>query len=411
MKLNFRLIYILLLNLIYIGFMVYLIYAIWMRNVSWICIFLVLAMFFRLPTMVTAYSRYSEEPDDYSLDLAIQPVLNQEVTPEFITEILRNENVIQVIRNDLMKTGQIGYREEWRLGLISPGQDMVNLNISRTAVLHSSDAFWHNNIAVTNGLIRPLNMNKWAYSFQPKLNRGEFIHFRNMQLEVDGRVCTHSHSFPKFLKENGFPLKDSYADGDPLTADRGGTIILDRDKLMVIYPHYFIQRRLIDDEGNLVDLGIDEDLRRDSSFSVKMIPSVSRLLIRRVSDRGYTPVVRYHTVPYASDTMLPILDTPMSANGWADLYIDTRGKGKLFIAKEKTVSEWNEMMIKLRQLFYSEMAKKDYHLLDLTKDKSHLNHYLSQKQNILADYYLIQDFSQSITVGVPCRQILKTITV
>ena len=31
-------------------------------------------------------------------------------------------------------------------------------------------------------------------------------------------------------------------------------------------------------------------------------------------------------------------------------------------------------------------------LLGLTKDKTHLNEYLTKKQEILADYYIIQDW-------------------
>jgi len=82
----------------------------------------------------------------------------------------------------------------------------------------------------------------------------------------------------------------------------------------------------------------------------------------------------------------------MSTSGWAELFIDTRGKAKLFITKEKTLAEWYEMMNRLRQLFYSELARKDYHLLGLTKDKAHLNEYLAKKQEILKDYYIIQDW-------------------
>jgi hypothetical protein len=82
----------------------------------------------------------------------------------------------------------------------------------------------------------------------------------------------------------------------------------------------------------------------------------------------------------------------MSANGWADLYIDPRGKGKLFISKDKTTTEWYEMMEKLRQLLFSELAKKDYHLLGLTKDKTHLHNYLARKMEILKDYFIVQDW-------------------
>jgi hypothetical protein len=46
-------------------------------------------------------------------------------------------------------------------------------------------------------------------------------------------------------------------------------------------------------------------------------------------------------------------------------------------------------MNRLRELLFSELARKDYHLLSLTKDKAHLNDYLTKKQDILADYFII----------------------
>jgi hypothetical protein len=153
-----------------------------------------------------------------------------------------------------------------------------------------------------------------------------------------------------------------------------------------------VQRRLIDDQGNLVDLGLDEDYGSNPVLAVKMRPSVSEVLVRSVQAKGYIPVVRYRSVPYASDFLFPILDTPMSDSGWADLLIDTRGKGRLFIAKEKSLDEWYEMMNRLRELLYVELARKDYHLLGLTQDKPHLNEYLAKKQGILADYYIIEDW-------------------
>jgi hypothetical protein len=51
------------------------------------------------------------------------------------------------------------------------------------------------------------------------------------------------------------------------------------------------------------------------------------------------------------------------------------------------------MMERLRQLFFGELAKKGYHLLGLTKDEMHLHEYLSKKQRILEDYFIIQDWS------------------
>jgi len=421
MKSFLRLLFYSLLNIAYFLFMAWIIYAVWTHKIPFYWIFLFLALFFRLPSVVTAYSRYLVEDDRYTLDLTIRTNIPSSVTHDFIVEILHQENVINTIRNDLRKTGLIGYKEEWRLGLIPPDQDIYGLSLAqpstqaslkkgpfdpdfssyfvdkirlkRTAVLHSVDYFKDNNISVTNGAVKPLGKSKWTYGLDTKLNKGEFINIRNIQMEDDSSFSEHrAGSLPGFLREDGFPLKDNYPDGDPLSTDRGGTIVIDKDRTIIIYPRYFTQRRLIDDDGNLVNLGIDENLDRASTFEVDMRPSVSRLLIQRISAKGYTPVLRYRSFPYASDLMLPILDTPMSASGWADLFIDTRGKARLFISKEKTEDEWYEMMAKLKRLFYAELAKKDNHLLGLTKDQAHLNAYLVKKLEILKEYFIIQDW-------------------
>jgi hypothetical protein len=405
MKPNFRFFYVLVLNLIYLSVMLWLGYSILTGKFPIWGIFLLIAMALRLPQIVTAYSRYATEDDHFSINLGLKPAPNQSVTPGLIAEILQDPKVIQVIHNDLRKTGQIGYREEWRLGLVTPDQDFLkppaysrldfinHLPLTRTAVLHSTDYFNNDNIAITNGLRKPLGSAKWSYGLSTKLNRGEFITIRDIQTEEGPKLeGARSRSLPEFLQEDGFPLKESYADGDPLTTDRSGTIVMDKGNVLVIYPRYFVQRRLIDDEGNLVNLGIDENFSDNLMFEVKLQPAVSRLLIKRVSSQGYRPIIRFWSFPCASDFMLSLLDTPMSDSGWADLFIDTRGKAKLFISKDKTLAEWYELMNRLKQLLHSELARVDYHLLGLTKDKAHLNEYLMKKQAILEDYYVIMDW-------------------
>jgi len=359
-----------------------------------------------------------------SFDTRLQSASTSSVTPDLIGEILRQESVLHVIKSDLIKTGQIGYREIWRLGLITPEQDkfephstelsrqkQINkilkdynyrsslseeIHLQRAAILNNIGAFSIQFTGLTiswgrNGVQGRRRPGK-IYRLETKLNHHEFINIRHIQMEkrlahTEGR----SWSFPKFLQEDGFPLKDTYTDGDPLTTERGGTIVIDKEKIFIIYPQYFVQRRLIDDHGNMIYLGHDESFGPATILEVKMRPSISEILFRRVQSNGYIPILRYRSFPYTCDYMLPILDTPMSTSGWADLFIDPRGKAKLFIAKEKNMSEWYEMMNKLRQLFRNELAKKDHHLLGLTQDKIHLNQYLSKKHDILTDYFIIQD--------------------
>lgn len=152
---------------------------------------------------------------------------------------------------------------------------------------------------------------------------------------------------------------------------------------------YFTQRSVIDDAGSLIAIGIDENLRFINASGVKLRPSVAEQLIRCVEYHGYTPILRYRSFPYATDYMLPILDTPMSCNGWADLYIDTRGKSTLFIAKDQTTAGWHEMMRRLQQLFQQTVAQSGYHFLAITRNSALLHAYMAAKYSILADYYLI----------------------
>ncbi len=173
LKLNLRFFYILLLNFIYLGFMIWVGYKIWTKQYPVFAIIVILILLTRLPEMLTAFSRYATEDDHYSQDLSLCPSIMKNVTPENIADILDNTHVIRLIKNDLQKTGQIGYKEEWRFGLINPDRDTPN-NISplRTAVLHSSDYFKPNNIAITNGTLIPRGFNKWSYGMKTKLKSG-----------------------------------------------------------------------------------------------------------------------------------------------------------------------------------------------------------------------------------------------
>jgi hypothetical protein len=401
-------------------------YNIWTENISKFLgiIFIIGAIIFIRRPLALA-REYRPVAVRFSINLSIQSALTDNVTPEYIARILDKESVIDAIKGDLMKTSQIGYKEVWRLGLITPDQDKFDLSLyqlprqerlrkapdfnsimtfadkiplKRAAVLHNPYYFniRFNRILIIRGTTAPLvrGYPGWTYGLSTKMTRGSFRNIREIEIDTNSASTRNqSRVLPKFLQEDGFPLKESYVDGDPLTTERGGTITIDKGELVVIYPKYFVQRRLIDDNGNLVYLGLDEDFGLGSSwFAVSMLPSLSKRLVKCVSYNELIPIVRYRSFPYESDFMLPILDTPMSSDGWADLFIDPRGKAKLFVAKERPLAEWYEMMERLRQLFFGELAKKDYHLLGLTKDRSHLNHYLSQKQEILKDYYIIQDW-------------------
>jgi hypothetical protein len=362
-----------------------------------------------------------------SMASAIKPAPDNGVTPEFIEKILSQESVINAMKADLTRTSQIGYKEVWRLGLITPDLDRYDprpsqltrregvkkvvgdynfrlnldeqLPVTQTAVLYNPVYF---NFQFNNLVITKLNdrfpisgyTRATTHHLSTEIEPGEFIDIRNIQMDIHSASAQNrSWLLPRFLQEAGFPLKDTYVDGDPLTTERGGTIVIDKGQVKIIYPKYFIQRRLIDDNGNLVDIGLDENFGLRSMFEVKMRPAVSDLLFRYVSAYGYIPVLRYRSFLFASEFMLPILDTPVSDSGWAELFINPSGKARLFIAKQKTLAEWYEMMKKLKQLFNRALTGTDYHFLGLTKDYTHLNQYFAEKQEILADYYVIQNWS------------------
>lgn len=348
------------------------------------------------------------------------------VTPDLVMDILREKTVSDAIRQDLQRTCQIGGKEQWRLGLLTPDMDtydlsyfqlsrperlsrgmnaavMANLSdqipVKRWAILHSTGSFnvQMNNLLIVHGLQKPMisSYPAWSYPLKSHPPKNDYQDLRAIAIDTASpSAARRSPSLLKFLQEDGFPLKDSYPDGDPLTTERGGTIVFDKGQLKIIYADYFVQSRLIDDAGNLVYMGLDEHFGAISTGrGVPVIPSVSRKLVKCVAYEAYVPIVRYRSFPYASDFMLPILDTPLSDSGWADLFIDTRGKAKLFIAKQKTLAEWYEMMERLRQLFYCELTRKGYHLLGLTKDQRQLHDYFIQKQMILEDYFIMLDWA------------------
>ncbi len=403
------------------------VYLVWIRTLSpWFGALFVIAGFFlsRKPLQLVR-SNLPHRPEKFAA-LPLQPRSTDTATAEMIFDLLHEPSVIDAIKRDLGHTRQVRGKEQWRLGVLDPSCDIfdlsyfqltrqermkratdhtVLLNMSnriplwRTAILHSTAYFGvqYNNLMVLHGATQPL-INRypgWSYRLKQKLPSDQYITIRDVEISTDSlSAASRNPCLPRFLQEDGFPLKDVYMDGDPLTTERGGTIVIDKGRLGIIRPEYFVQSRIIDNEGNLVYMGLDENFGASSTWDgISVVPSLSKKLYKSVEYNGYTPVLRYRSFPYASELMLPLIDTPLSDSGWADLFIDTRGKGMLYIAKRKTLEEWTAMMEKLHGLFNEVLTRRGYHLLAITKDPSLLEEYFGRKALILADCFIIREWA------------------
>jgi hypothetical protein len=366
-------------------------------------------------------------PGDPPQNLGISGAQVNVLSLSYIETILGDTAVQEVIHRDLALTGQIRAGETWCLGLITPDMDQYNpsllsdsdrmrryvqdpayryytqerIPLRRSAVVYGRDMFHRplNGVSVNNGgpdlpvSNRPNERSRsMAYSFEGKIPTGEYTRLRS--LEIDHQQAGRSgcgRALPDFLRGEGFPLRHAYPTADPFTTERGGIIVNDHGRLAVIRPQYFRQRRLIDDLGNLVEIGQAEDLGLEVGYSVSMRPGGCKKLLNYVFQYGYIPILRYRSFSYPSEHLLPVLDMPPGRNGWADLVIDPRGRGRLFVAKMRTDQEWQEMMVRLRKLYVDSVAIFDYHLLGLTKNPQQMDRYLSAKTEILSDYFDIRD--------------------
>jgi len=320
--------------------------------------------------------------------------------PNLLNRILQDTNIKKLLSDELSKTNSIYPKELWRLALITTKTDNSWLIVPElTAVLFPSffNFFNINAIVISkNGhKIQTLPLN---ISFKHE----EYVYIRNIEVRTTSLNKTQlSH----FLKSVGFPLRDQYlsGDGDPLSTIKSGVIIEDaKQGIVLLHSDYFVQRHVIDDDGNIIYLGLDNGKDLRNNFVVEILPTTYPRLFRTLLKKGYDVVVRqptfirYISYPYISDIMLPIISPPMDSFGWIDLVIDPRGVARCFVAKDNTLNQWKTMNGRLQELWEGHMKKVNNHLLGLVKDKDMLNEYFSRKEMVLRDYYIIDDLGKII---------------
>ena len=344
-----------------------------------------------------------------------------------VERLLAESRIRAAIAEDMRRGDVVDYKEQWKLAVIKPDEDRVifqagefdegmgmlekanrlgQMPLKHTAVLYPGSIIGkQESLAIKGGGVKRIYP-VWSYTLDNKPRKGRSMKIEDITIAAMALFrkgipelqtsLSHRQSgmpIPEFMKKMGFPLQESYEDGDPLNFERGGIITPDGE---VYHPEFFNQRSIIDDEGNLIVLGHDEGAATEDTL--KMQPAFyKRLAQQGFRTNGPFPfLIRYRSHPVCDETMLPILDVPMSAPNWSELVINPKGEARLFTARNVGDEGWQEIMNRLRDLFIDEMRKKRNRLLAFTKDESHLNEYLSKKETILKDYFVIQDLGKFI---------------
>jgi hypothetical protein len=177
------------------------------------------------------------------------------------------------------------------------------------------------------------------------------------------------------------------------------------EDLWLIKEPYFVHRSLLDDEGRLIYLGLDEGIVRYSPdpelvvynyehipYSVNCIPWKGYALvkyqnktIRYARYADWHPLFRFTYFPLTCRTPLPLVDIPLPSKLWFDVFVQKGSSAVAYIPLHKV--DHNIMLTKLNELWDSQLAKKNYSLLTFTKDIDHIEDYLKAKDKILHDYF------------------------
>ena len=340
-----------------------------------------------------------------------------------IREVLSDPSVQKAIKEDLNNLRKIRDKEEWRLGVILPGHDLVGrlgfLNPSKRAVIFPKSMIGHlADIAVSGSTS--------FYSRHIRLAEG---HGEERYLLQKIKVLDPYHGYqpiplPLFLQEEGFPIEQSKLSRQLMTI-ASGVIVRTPDPEgckplrfnKVFHPQFFIQRVLIDDEGEVIWLGLDYGQDPTPKFSVWMHPTLdvlTKLLMKLYQElKGapwhYEPLVWYHTSPLPFTVAgFPLLDIPLPGYTLVEVIIEPDGirdrdldnpdrKEKVLIHQSQILiprkgADFEAMIKRLEEHWGKTLSDCRGHLLHLTKDKDKLREYLDRKMEIINEYYLVEDY-------------------
>src|SRR3989338_2490555 len=211
-----------------------------------------------------------------------------------VERLLAESRIRAAIAEDMRRVDVVDYKEQWKLAVIKPDEDRVifqagefdegmgilertnrfgQMPLKHTALLYPRNVLGiQEGLAIKGGGVKRIYP-VWIYALDNKPKKGESMRiedytigaaafFRRGLPELQSSLShmPQSMPIPEFLKKLGFPIKESYVDGDPLNLERGGIITPDG---AIHHPEFFLQRSIVDDEGNLIVLGHDEGAASD----------------------------------------------------------------------------------------------------------------------------------------------------
>jgi len=310
---------------------------------------------------------------------------------------------VKQLNRDIQTLGRIRRKEEWRLGLISAGHDKISrlgiLQPTKRAVVFPKATFGRpDRIGVFAGGAALFTCQIMFPKEPGDLFNSDTFPLTAIKIKASG----HGYRpipLSQFLTEEGFPVLRAGKGGSlhPYFSTLASGVVFETPTgdFRAFRAPFFTQRVLIDDEGNVIWLGLDDGEDWRPMFFVPMRPANHNELFKvAYSKWSKEPALWYYTSPVPFDTgqNLPILDVPTTIEPLSTMVIDPFDpclQSKLFVPRKDVNLE--DMMQRANQLWKGTIAKCDGHLLRLTRDRERLLDYLKRKEELLGQYYLIEE--------------------